>query len=136
MVFHCGISRVPNSIVSITSRMEGSGGKRNSFWAMYSLRMSFWMVPPSAGRGTPRFSAAAMYMAQMIAAGPLMVIEVVTWSSGMSVEQHLHVGQRGDGHAALAELAQASGASVVVAVEGGHVEGDGQAGLALAPAGT
>jgi len=22
-------------------------GKMNSFWAMYSLRMSFWSVPPS-----------------------------------------------------------------------------------------
>ena len=78
MVFHRGISRVPNSMVSVTSRIEGSGGNRNSFCAMYSLRMSFWIVPPSAARGMPRFPAAAMYIAQMIAAGPLIVMEVVT----------------------------------------------------------
>ena len=50
---------------------------------MYSFRMSFCVVPPSAARGMPRFSAAAMYIAQMIAAGLLIVMEVVTWSSGM-----------------------------------------------------
>ncbi len=82
MVFHFGISLAPNSIVSTTRRMEGSGGKRNSFCAMYSLRISFCVVPPSADLGTPRFSAAAMYMAHMIAAGLLMVMEVVTWSNG------------------------------------------------------
>ncbi len=31
----------------------------------------------------PRFSAAAMYMAQMMAAGLLIVMDVVTWSRGM-----------------------------------------------------
>ncbi len=65
-------------MVSVTSRMEGSGGKMYSFWAMYSFRMSFWRVPPRLFRGIPLFSAAAMYMAQMTEAGPLMVIEVVT----------------------------------------------------------
>ena len=54
-----------------------------SFCAMYSFRMSFWVVPPSAVHGMPRFSAAARYIAQMIAAGELIVIEVVIWSSGM-----------------------------------------------------
>jgi hypothetical protein len=49
-----------------------------SFWAMYSFRMSFWSVPPSRARGTPRRSATAMYMASITAAGELMVIEVVT----------------------------------------------------------
>ena len=33
-------------------------------------------------RETPRFSAAAMYIAQMIAAGELIVIEVVMSASG------------------------------------------------------
>ncbi len=70
-------------MVSTTSLMEGSTGKMYSFCAVYSLRMSFWMVPPRDAAGIPRFSAAAMYMAQMMAAGALMVIEVVTWSSGM-----------------------------------------------------
>ena len=52
-----------------------------SFWAMNSLRMSFWMVPPSLSREAPCFSARAMYMAQMMAAGLLMVMDVVIWSS-------------------------------------------------------
>ncbi len=47
-----------------------------SFCAMYSLRMSFWVVPRSRVAGTPCFSAAAMYMAQMMAAGELIVMLV------------------------------------------------------------
>ncbi len=82
MGFQSGISRAANSTVSVTRRMEGRGGKMNSFWAMYSLRMSFCSVPARRARGTPRRSAAAMYMAQMIAAGLLIVIEVVMESSG------------------------------------------------------
>ena len=83
MVFQRGRCWLPNSKVSTTSRIEGLGGKMNSFWAMYSFRMSFWMVPPSTSMGMPRFSAMAMYMAQMTAAGLLMVIEVVISSTGM-----------------------------------------------------
>jgi hypothetical protein len=30
--------------MSVTSRIDGSGGKIHSFWAMYSLRMSVWIV--------------------------------------------------------------------------------------------
>src|SRR3972149_10818066 len=72
--FHLGRYREPNSIVSTTNRIDGAGGKMNSFCAMYSLRMSFWIVPPSRSIGTPCFSAAAMYIAQMIAAGGLVVM--------------------------------------------------------------
>ena len=53
-----------------------------SFWAMNSLRMSFWSVPDSWARGTPAFSAATMYMAQIMAAGELMVIEVLISPTG------------------------------------------------------
>ncbi len=81
-VFQRGSSRVPNSIVSTTRRIDGSGGNRNSFWATYSLRMSFCVVPSSRPRSTPVFSAATMYIAQIGAAGELMVIEVLTRSSG------------------------------------------------------
>ena len=55
----------------------------NSFWAVYSFKMSFWIVPPSAAGGTPCFSAVTMYMAQSTAAGAFMVIEVVTSPRGM-----------------------------------------------------
>ena len=34
--------------MSTTSRMDGSGGKIHSFCAMYSLRMSVWIVPRSS----------------------------------------------------------------------------------------
>ena len=39
--------------MSVTSRMLGSGGKMYSFCAMYSLRMSVWIVPRSLSRDTP-----------------------------------------------------------------------------------
>ncbi|MEJ7697489.1 MAG: hypothetical protein WKF78_12925 [Candidatus Limnocylindrales bacterium] len=81
-MFQRGISRVPNSIVSVTRRMDGSGGNRNSFCATNSFRMSFWVVPSSRSRGTPAFSAATMYIAQIGAAGELIVIDVLTRSSG------------------------------------------------------
>ena len=47
---------VHHSIMSVTSRIAGSIGKHHSFWAMYSLRMSVWIVPPSFSAGTPCFS--------------------------------------------------------------------------------
>ena len=52
----------------------------NSFWAMYSLRMSFCNVPPAFVRSAPCFSATAINMAHMMAAGLLMVMDVVTSS--------------------------------------------------------
>ena len=42
-----------HAIMSPTSRMAGSMGKHHSFWAMYSLRMSVWIVPLSRSAGTP-----------------------------------------------------------------------------------
>ena len=77
IVFQRGISRVQNSIMSRMIRTCGRGGKIHSFCAMYSLRMSAWSVPPSLARGIPLFSAVTMYCASAIAAGPLIVIEVV-----------------------------------------------------------
>ncbi len=50
---------------------------------MYSLRMSFWVVPLTASRATPCFSAAATYRASRIGAVALIVIEVLTSPSGM-----------------------------------------------------
>src|SRR3990170_2978845 len=51
--------------------------------AMYSLRMSFWTVPRSTFRGTPTSSAAATYIARRTGAVALIVIDVLTRSSGM-----------------------------------------------------
>jgi hypothetical protein len=50
---------------------------------MYSLRMSFWMVPRNSSRSTSCLSPTAMYIAKRTDAGALMVIEVETSSSGM-----------------------------------------------------
>src|SRR5258707_15019890 len=82
IVFQRGIKRVPNSIVSVTRRSDGSGGKRNSFFAVYSLRILFFSVPPSVARAKPFFSAFTIYIAQIAEAGLLIVIEGVTWSRG------------------------------------------------------
>ena len=48
-----GMFSVHHSIMSVTRRIAGSIGKHHSFWAMYSLRMSVWIVPPSFSAGTP-----------------------------------------------------------------------------------
>ena len=70
--------------MSVTMRTAGSGGQIHSFCAMNSFSMSFWMVPPRRSHATPCFSATARYIASATDAGQLMVIDVVTWSSGMS----------------------------------------------------
>ena len=64
-------------MTSVTSRIEGRGGKMYSFWAWYSFSMSFCSVPPRSRRSVPAASAAATYMAKHIGAGELMVIDVV-----------------------------------------------------------
>ena len=66
-----------NVIVSRTSRIDGRGGKTNSFCAWYSLRMSFCSVPPRRERSMPDFSAWATNIASSTAAGELIVIDVV-----------------------------------------------------------
>jgi hypothetical protein len=60
---------------SRTIRTDGSMGKIHSFCAMYSLRMSAWMVPESLWGSKPRRSASAAYMASRIQADGLMVID-------------------------------------------------------------
>ena len=59
MVFHLGSSAAQNSKTSVTRRIDGRGGKMYVPRAMYSLRMSFWVVPAIRSRGTPWASAAA-----------------------------------------------------------------------------
>ena len=63
--------------MSRTRRIDGRGGKTNSFCAWYSFRMSFCSVPPRRARATPAFSAWATNMAKITAAGELIVIDVV-----------------------------------------------------------
>ena len=54
-----------------------------SFCAMYSLRMSFCNVPERRAQSAPCRSATTRYIAKIIAAGALIVIEVVTRSSSI-----------------------------------------------------
>ena len=93
--------------------------------------MSFCSVPPSLAIGTPCFSAAAMYIAQMTAAGPLMVIEVVTWSSGMPSKRISMSASDETATPHLPNSPQRHRVVVVVAVERRHVEGDREARLPL-----
>ena len=46
--------------MSVIMRSAGSGGTIQAFCAMYSLRMSFWIVPRSFSGATPWLSPAAM----------------------------------------------------------------------------
>ena len=59
MVFQRGTSARQKAKMSVTSRRLGSMGKMYVPRAMYSLRMSFWMVPESLARGMPCSSATA-----------------------------------------------------------------------------
>ena len=69
--------------MSVMSRIDWRGGKMYSFCAMNSLRMSFWIVPESVFQSAPCFSATARYIAKIIGAGELMVIDVVMSPSAM-----------------------------------------------------
>ena len=99
----------------------------NSFCAWYSFRMSFWSVPPSSRRGTPESSAAATYMASTIAAGPLIVIEVVTLPRSMPAYRSSHIRERVDRNPALPDLTEREGVVGVTAHERGEVVGGGEA---------
>ena len=92
-------------MVSTTIRTADSGGEIHSFWAMNSFSMSFCMVPPSLSQGTPCLSASARYMARATDAVQLMVIEVVTRSSGMSRNRISKSASVEIGHALAADLA-------------------------------
>src|SRR5579872_5187140 len=78
-----GVCRAPNSMVSVTSRIDGRGGKMYSFWARYSFKISFWRVPDSRFQSTFCCSATTRYIAHKTAAGELMVMETLTSPSGI-----------------------------------------------------
>ncbi len=78
-----GTCSMQNSIMSTTTRTAGSGGQIHSFWALNSFSMSFWIVPSTSVQGTPCRRATARYIARMIEAVQLIVIDVVTRPSGM-----------------------------------------------------
>jgi hypothetical protein len=83
MVFHFGTCFEQKAKTSVMSRIDGRGGKMYSFCAMNSLRMSFWIVPEIFFQSAPCFSATTRYIAKIIGAGELIVIEVVMSPSEM-----------------------------------------------------
>ena len=89
--------------------------------------MSFWIVPESACQSAPCCSATTRYIAKIIGAGELIVIDVVMSPSGMPVEQRLHVGERGDVHAALPHLAERQRMVGIAAHQRRQIERDAQA---------
>ena len=123
--------RAHQVIVSRTMRMLGRIGKHHSFWAMYSLRMSFWMVPESRFRSQPRSWATATYMASRIQAVGLMVMETLMLLEVDAVEERLHVVDDVDGDALASDLAEAHRVVGVVAHQRRHVEVDADPGLSL-----
>ena len=98
--------------------------------AMYSLRMSFWIVPLTAVQGMPRSSATTRYIASSVDAVALMVIEVDTRSSGMPSQQRVHVLDGVDRDAHPADLAGGARGIGVDTHLRRQVEGDGEPGLA------
>ena len=87
MVFHFGTSLAQNAKMSVIRRIDGRGGKMYSFWAMNSLRMSFWMVPEMVFQSAPCCSATTRYIAKIIGAGELIVIDVVMSASEMPAKR-------------------------------------------------
>ena len=73
--------------MSVTMRMDGRGGKTYSFCAWYSFKHVVLNRPAEPRAFTPASAAAATYIASTIAAGELIVIEVVTVAEVDAVEQ-------------------------------------------------
>ena len=84
MVFHLGTSWEQYSKISVIRRMEGL--RREDVGAPGGIFLEDVVLdrPAAACAGvTPCFSATAMYMARRMAAGALMVMEVLTLSRGI-----------------------------------------------------
>ncbi len=130
MLCQRGISAAVKSIVSRTSRIDWRGGNTNSFWAWYSLRMSFWSVPPRRARGMPACLCLGdehredhgRRRVDRHRRGDLAEVDPAI--------EILHVGDRVDRHAAAPDLAERHRIVAVEAEQGGHVECRRQSGTA------
>ena len=76
IVFHFGSSVAQNSKTSVTSRIDGRGGKMYVPRAMYSLRISFWVVPAMAAAGSRPGFGGDDVQGEQVGAVALIVIEV------------------------------------------------------------
>jgi len=102
-----------------------------SFCAMYSLRMSFCKVPESFFQSAPLFFGDRQIHGPDDGGGRVDGHRSGYVGEGNFVEEHFHVGQRADGHAAFADFAFGEGVVGIVAHECGQIEGGGEAGLTL-----
>src|SRR5512139_3357188 len=84
IVFQEGTSFWQYWNTSVIRRIEGWGGKMYVPRAIYSLRISFWIVPRSFLISAPWRLATAMYIASRMDAGALMVMLVETLLKGIS----------------------------------------------------
>ncbi len=129
--FHFGVFSTLHAIMSVMSRIEGSGGKTYVPRERYSLMMSFWVVPLSSRRSAPCSSATVTYRASSHIAVALMVIEVFMRSSGMPSSRARMSPRWTTGTPTLpTSPARERGVRVVARLRG-QVERDGEAGLAL-----
>ncbi len=122
--------------MSTISRRWGSGGKIHSFWAMYSLRMSFCSVPRSRPPVDPLLLGGDQQEREQHLGGAVdrhRHRDVAERDPGEEVD---HVLAGADRDPAVADLAEGS---VVVGVEphqGGHVERHREPVLALGERGS
>ncbi len=99
--------------------------------AMYSLRMSFWVVPPIAGPRHALGLGRRDVQRQQDRRRGVDRHRGADLAERQAVEQDRHVGQARDRHPDPADLALRLGRVRVVAHLGRQVEGDRQPGLAL-----
>ena len=104
--------------------------------AMYSLRMSFWIVPPIGRRRHALLLGDELVEQQQDRRRRVDRHRRRDLVERQVVEQQPHVLERVDGHADLADLALGAGVVGVVAHLRRQVEGARQAGLAGRRAGT
>ena len=101
-----------------------------SFCAMNSLRMSFWIVPDSVCQSAPCCSATTRYIAKIIDAGELIVIDVVIAPRSMPSKSVSMSASDVDVDAALADLAERQLVVGIAAHQRRQIERDAQPGAA------
>ncbi len=129
MVFHFGVCSAAHSNMSTMTLSAGSAGKIQACCAMYSLRMSFWIVPCSCSIGHPLLLRGGHVEAEDDRRGAVDGHRGGDLVERNPVEERLHVRQRRDGHAALADLPLRARVVAVVPHQRREVEGHREAGL-------
>ena len=126
-----GMTSAQYSIVSTTSSTDGSGGKMNSFCAVYSLRMSFCVVPVSRCAGDAALLADDPVHRDQDRGRRVDRQRRRHRLERDAVEQRVRVDDGVDGDADLADLAAVDRVVGVVAEQRRQVEVGREAGLAV-----